>query len=186
MTRSWSPARWQMSVTTAAWRANFTYPQLPAALNRAPTMAIASLGGRITPARRPTGVSSTTPTASGLRSRASTGSITTPTRPWARKGAHASVGAGIETQYHQTTWCANEAIAFMSEPREGPWLMSVNPFDPHPQGAFFSAPQEYLDRYNPLFPSRSPLSRERSCKPSATAGCRLPIHRNPAGRIPGA
>ena len=71
-----------------------------------------------------------------------------PTRPWGEK-VHASVGAGIETRYHQTTWCANEAIAFMSEPREGPWLMSVNPFDPHPQGAFFSAPQEYLDKYNP-------------------------------------
>ena len=37
----------------------------------------------------------------------------------------------------------------MSEPRQGPWLMSVNPFDPHPQGAFFSAPQEYLDKYDP-------------------------------------
>ncbi len=27
--------------------------------------------------------------------------------------------------------------------------MSVNPFDPHPQGPFFSAPQEYLDKYDP-------------------------------------
>ena len=71
-----------------------------------------------------------------------------PTRSWEEK-AHASVGAGIETRYHQTTWCADEAIAFMSEPRQGPWLMSVNPFDPHPQGAFFSAPQEYLDKYDP-------------------------------------
>ena len=62
---------------------------------------------------------------------------------------HASAAAGIETRYHQTTWCANEAIAFMSEPRKGPWLMSVNPFDPHPQGAFFSAPREYLDKYDP-------------------------------------
>lgn len=71
-----------------------------------------------------------------------------PNRPWGEK-AHASVGAGIETRYHQTTWCADEAITFMSEPREGPWLMSVNPFDPHPQGPFFSAPQEYLDKYDP-------------------------------------
>ena len=71
-----------------------------------------------------------------------------PNRPWGEK-VHASVGAGIETRYHQTTWCADESIAFMSEPREGAWLMSVNPFDPHPQGAYFSAPQEYLDKYDP-------------------------------------
>jgi len=50
---------------------------------------------------------------------------------------------GADAQYHQTTWCANEAIAFMSESRNGPWLMSVNPFDPHPP---FNPPQEYLDR----------------------------------------
>ncbi|NOZ30310.1 MAG: sulfatase-like hydrolase/transferase, partial [Chloroflexi bacterium] len=50
---------------------------------------------------------------------------------------------GIEARYHQTTWCANEAIAFMTEPRQGPWLMSVNPFDPHPP---FDPPPEYLER----------------------------------------
>ncbi len=50
---------------------------------------------------------------------------------------------GIETRYHQTTWCANEAIAFMSEQRDGPWLMSVNPFDPHPP---FDPPPEYMAR----------------------------------------
>ena len=50
---------------------------------------------------------------------------------------------GIAAQYHQTTWCANEAIAFMLEERDGPWLMSVNPFDPHPP---FDPPPEYLER----------------------------------------
>lgn len=50
---------------------------------------------------------------------------------------------GIEARYHQTTWCANEAIAFMREARGGPWLMSVNPFDPHPP---FDPPEEYLAR----------------------------------------
>ena len=50
---------------------------------------------------------------------------------------------GIDAQYHQTTWCANEAIAFMAEERGGPWLMSVNPFDPHPP---FDPPPEYMDR----------------------------------------
>jgi arylsulfatase len=51
--------------------------------------------------------------------------------------------AGIAAPYHQTTWCADEAIAFMGEARDGPWLMSVNPFDPHPP---FDPPAEYLAR----------------------------------------
>ncbi len=51
--------------------------------------------------------------------------------------------AGIAAAYHQTTWCADEAIAFMRKQRDGPWLMSVNPFDPHPP---FDPPAEYLRR----------------------------------------
>jgi arylsulfatase len=57
--------------------------------------------------------------------------------------AQAFYRPGIEARYHQTTWCANEAIAFMLEERDGPWLMSVNPFDPHPP---FDPPPEYLER----------------------------------------
>ncbi len=53
---------------------------------------------------------------------------------------------GIPPELHQTTWCAGQAIAFMQEARSGPWLMSVNIFDPH---APFNPPQEYLDRYDP-------------------------------------
>jgi len=49
---------------------------------------------------------------------------------------------GIAAEFHQTTWCAEEAIAFMREQRDGPWLMSVNPFDPHPP---LDPPKEYLD-----------------------------------------
>lgn len=52
----------------------------------------------------------------------------------------------IPPSLHQTTWCADRAIDFIAEEREGPWLMSVNPFDPH---APFDPPQEYLDRYDP-------------------------------------
>ncbi len=55
-------------------------------------------------------------------------------------------GPGIPAQYHQTKWCADMAIDFMTERRDGPWLMSVNPFDPHHP---FDPPQEYLDRYDP-------------------------------------
>ena len=50
---------------------------------------------------------------------------------------------GIAAEYHQTTWCAEEAIAFMTEVREGPWLMSVNPFDPHPA---LDPPLSYLEK----------------------------------------
>ena len=56
------------------------------------------------------------------------------------------VGPGIPTQYHQTTWCADKTIDFIREQRDGPWLMSVNPFDPHHP---FDPPQEYLDKYDP-------------------------------------
>jgi len=50
---------------------------------------------------------------------------------------------GIRTAWHQTTWCFNEAIAFLQEAREGPWLCSINPFDPHPP---FDPPPEYMER----------------------------------------
>ncbi len=54
--------------------------------------------------------------------------------------------AGIAARHHQTTWCADEAIAFLSERRDGPWLISVNPFDPHPP---FDPPPDYLARMDP-------------------------------------
>lgn len=78
--------------------------------------------------------------------------------------------AGISAKYDQTTWCAEEAMAFLREPRKTPWLMSVNPFSPHPvfpaqtreqqrlaeqrknlthpPPRFFAAP-EYLERMKP-------------------------------------
>ena len=54
--------------------------------------------------------------------------------------------ASIPPDLHQTTWCTDRAIEFLSEKRrKGPWLMSVNVFDPH---APFDPPQEYRDRYD--------------------------------------
>lgn len=53
---------------------------------------------------------------------------------------------GIPAQYHQTTWCAEMALQFIDESRDGPWLMSVNPFDPH---IAFDPPPEYWERYDP-------------------------------------
>jgi arylsulfatase A-like enzyme len=52
----------------------------------------------------------------------------------------------VPPQLHQTAWCADRAIDFIEQDRgETPWLMSVNPFDPHPP---LDPPQEYLDRYD--------------------------------------
>jgi arylsulfatase A-like enzyme len=50
-------------------------------------------------------------------------------------------GPGVAAQYHQTTWVSEMAIRFIREQRDGPWLLSLNPFDPH---APFDAPPEYL------------------------------------------
>ncbi len=47
----------------------------------------------------------------------------------------------IEARYHQTTWCAKEGIAFISQQGRKPWLLSINFFDPHPP---FDPPPEYL------------------------------------------
>ncbi|MBD3306851.1 sulfatase-like hydrolase/transferase [candidate division KSB3 bacterium] len=75
-----------------------------------------------------------------------------------------SVGAGVPTELHQTTWCSEMAIQFIQEEREGPWMLSINPFDPHPP---FDPPQEYLDRYNaeempyPLF-EESDMERQKA------------------------
>ena len=64
--------------------------------------------------------------------------------------------ASIPPDLHQSTWCADEAISFMNEDRESPWLMSINMFDPH---APFDPPQSYLDRYDPQA-MPGPLFRE--------------------------
>jgi arylsulfatase A-like enzyme len=61
-------------------------------------------------------------------------------------GLHGSIGPGVPTELHQTTWCSEMAIRFITEERDRPWLLSVNPFDPHPP---FDPPKEYLDRYDP-------------------------------------
>jgi arylsulfatase A-like enzyme len=63
---------------------------------------------------------------------------------FADKGAFC--GPGVPAEYHQTTWCAEMAIRFIQDRRDGPWLLSTNPFDPH---APFDAPPEYLAGIDP-------------------------------------
>ena len=62
----------------------------------------------------------------------------------------------IPARWHQTTWCADRAIEFMKEKHNGPWLCSVNIYDPHGP---FDPPQEYLDRFD-IDSLPGPLFRE--------------------------
>ncbi len=79
--------------------------------------------------------------------------------------------ATIPPHLHQTTWCTDRALDFISEERSQPWLMSVNYFDPH---AAFDPPQPYLDRYNPRQTPASALCRKRFGRPSQAIRRGLP------------
>lgn len=52
----------------------------------------------------------------------------------------------IPQALHQTTWCCDRALEFMSLKHDSPWLMSVNVFDPHPP---YDAPKSWASRYHP-------------------------------------
>ena len=57
-----------------------------------------------------------------------------------------AIGPGVPDELHQTTWCTEMSVDFITSRRDRPWLLSINPFDPHPP---FDPPPEYLSRYNP-------------------------------------
>ena len=63
---------------------------------------------------------------------------------------------GVPAELHQTTWCAEKTIDFMRQEREGPWLASVNIYDPHPP---FNPPRRYRDQFDPAT-MPGPLFRE--------------------------
>ena len=52
----------------------------------------------------------------------------------------------VPPEFHQTTWASDRAIEFIQQPRETPWLLSINVYDPHPP---FIPPQSYADRFAP-------------------------------------
>ncbi len=56
------------------------------------------------------------------------------------------VKEGVPAKYHQTTWCAEVTIDFITANRGQPWFFSFNCFDPHHP---FDPPAEYLQKYNP-------------------------------------
>ena len=54
----------------------------------------------------------------------------------------------VPPELHQTTWCTERAIDFITGDRDPdtPWFLSVNPYDPHPP---YNPPWEYYRRYDP-------------------------------------
>jgi len=46
---------------------------------------------------------------------------------------------------HQTTWCCDRAIDFLKDHADGPWLFSVNVFDPHPP---LDPPPDFIKRFD--------------------------------------
>ena len=52
---------------------------------------------------------------------------------------------GVPAEYHQTTWVVEKAIEFIEQNKDSgrPWLISLNPYDPHPP---LDPPQAYKDR----------------------------------------
>ncbi|MCE2468362.1 MAG: sulfatase-like hydrolase/transferase [Caldilineaceae bacterium] len=55
-------------------------------------------------------------------------------------------GESIPAECHQTTFCADTAIEYVTGRLASPWLVSMNPFDPHPP---FDPPTDYLARFDP-------------------------------------
>jgi len=59
-------------------------------------------------------------------------------------GKHAY--AGVPTHLHQTTWCFEQGMDFITRNRERCWFLSINVFAPHHP---FDPSEEYLKRYDP-------------------------------------
>lgn len=64
---------------------------------------------------------------------------------------------GVPAELHQAAWIADRAIRFVDEARSGPWMLSLNPFDPHPP---FNPPPEAMARFGDGTGLTPPLFRE--------------------------
>ncbi len=72
--------------------------------------------------------------------------------------------SGIPTEHHQTTWCAEETIDFITENKDQPWFFTFNCFAPHHP---FDPPAEFLERYDPAdMPLPKTRDGELDSKPS--------------------
>lgn len=73
-------------------------------------------------------------------------------------------GVPLDARYMQTAWCADRGIDFLRQQKQfGPWLMSVNIYQPH---APFLPAREFLDRYDPeKLPAPAYQAGELDAKP---------------------
>ena len=51
----------------------------------------------------------------------------------------------VPTELHQTTWASERSIEFIRERHDRPWLLNVNPYDPHPP---FIPPRAYAEQFD--------------------------------------
>jgi arylsulfatase len=52
---------------------------------------------------------------------------------------------GFPVELHQSTWCAERACDFIVRNADRPWLLTVNPFDPHPP---FDPPRVWREKFD--------------------------------------
>ena len=73
----------------------------------------------------------------------------------------------VPPEMHQTTWATDRAIEFIDQDRDGPWMLTINVYDPHPP---FIPPKKYAERFNaadmpgPYF-RESDLATQAALKP---------------------
>lgn len=69
---------------------------------------------------------------------------------WDRGHSHAGQGdfirPGPDEDLRQTKWANEMALRFVEQSRDGFWLLSINPYDPH---LAYLPPRAYLDAYDP-------------------------------------
>ena len=52
----------------------------------------------------------------------------------------------VPPEMHQTTWISDCALDFITQDRDTPWFLTLNPYDPHPP---FIPPRFYADQFDP-------------------------------------
>lgn len=87
---------------------------------------------------------------------------------------------GPDEALRQTKWANEMALRFVDEKRDGPWLLSVNPYDPHPP---YLPPEDFLAHYDPATMA-PPLFRDADLERQtrfANIRAQNTVARNPLG-----
>ncbi len=56
-------------------------------------------------------------------------------------------GGALPSEFHQTTWCTDQALEFVTQQHDAPWLLSLNLFAPHSLGGRMYPPKGYTERF---------------------------------------